>query len=891
MPSGKQLSFAYGEVSPALRFKADAVSYPEGLFQLTNGYVKKAGGLANRQGFKFLAVHDYQEDIPTTGSKAGNTLHTIRSKYDDKTNVIFSIGGEAVGATAGNAVNIYGVDGTLRYTEASILGAAAQDPSKCQVVEVDESLMLTFGDNSSSQIFVSYTWDKSLADAAKFFRSSFHSPTPSGFTPADALAIFPVTTFDSSNGLTPNLPVSYLIMKESITGEEVFWKEIRANLGHPHAQRFALMSFDIVNDETVKRYNVYRSSGIGSTSYAFVGAVTIPTSTTTNLAFSDFVVVADILNGPPINARLWGQGGVTDYHELQTLEFVRRACLYQQRLFIAFDDDQSDRFKAGQIGVSKLGAYRMLSTPEIHNLTGAFDFRMPLKDGDKVVAMVPMERMVVLCDISIFVARGGEQGSISPVEINPLEISSEGCSRTIEPKKVGSQLYYVNRDHTKLMRVVFTIDGNATVEDISIFADHFFNDDISEIEVTKGEQDIVWMVTRTGKLVSVTAKTQSAGFALHETDGFVESICVIPAAYDFWPFGEYDGTDMEFSKRETDILVANVIRDGVRNLEAMVPRVDRFDEGFAYMDSYSRFGARLTLSQDGKYVAVNTDDITNEERVNLNIQAGTTYESGEPLELFAVTEETELGAANFIDFYYTVVEQVKGVDLEVKRTLRFQRNGVATWDGFSEYKIPGFFQADVPAELQDVTAQNPSNLNALQTRYAVPQQIITGLTHLANKDVAVFADGSVLSAPLDTADRSLTTLTVDGAGQLDLGSLFGYGVIGLSYEMTMQSLDLESSENRTLTDANKLISAVGVALDETRGGYFGQSGADLDLENFEELRVREDESFDSPEKNFSGYTDMTVAGSWDPNGRAVIRQVKPLPISVLSVYPKGVAGD
>ena len=41
MPSGKQLSFAYGEVSPALRFKADAVSYPEGLFQLTNGYVKK----------------------------------------------------------------------------------------------------------------------------------------------------------------------------------------------------------------------------------------------------------------------------------------------------------------------------------------------------------------------------------------------------------------------------------------------------------------------------------------------------------------------------------------------------------------------------------------------------------------------------------------------------------------------------------------------------------------------------------------------------------------------------------------------------------------------------------------------------------------------------------
>lgn len=81
MSTGKQLSFMAGEVSPEYQFNSKEISYATGLKKLYNGYVRKAGGAANRPGFSFL---EYNPQINTSANKvhgsAGNTYNNVAIK-------------------------------------------------------------------------------------------------------------------------------------------------------------------------------------------------------------------------------------------------------------------------------------------------------------------------------------------------------------------------------------------------------------------------------------------------------------------------------------------------------------------------------------------------------------------------------------------------------------------------------------------------------------------------------------------------------------------------------------------------------------------------------------------------------------------------------------------
>lgn len=64
MSTGKQLAFMSGEISPAMRFNSREISYATGLSKLKNGYVRKEGGVSNRQGFKMLPARPVEQTYP-----------------------------------------------------------------------------------------------------------------------------------------------------------------------------------------------------------------------------------------------------------------------------------------------------------------------------------------------------------------------------------------------------------------------------------------------------------------------------------------------------------------------------------------------------------------------------------------------------------------------------------------------------------------------------------------------------------------------------------------------------------------------------------------------------------------------------------------------------------
>ncbi|HET8686483.1 MAG TPA: hypothetical protein VFM18_07440, partial [Methanosarcina sp.] len=133
------------------------------------------------------------------------------------------------------------------------------------------------------------------------------------------------------------------------------------------------------------------------------------------------------------------------------------------------------------------------------------------------------------------------------------------------------------------------------------------------------------------------------------------------------------------------------------------------------------------------------------------------------------------------------------------------------------------------------------------------------------------------------------TLTVSNAGVLTLPDYYSYGYVGLPYITEIETLNLEASDNRTLLPVGKLINAAGVGVKKTIGGYMGQANAAIgDMQEFYTLASQ---NIEDPTAPFDGYLEMQYPAAWESLGRVNIKQVDPLPMSILAVYPKGIRGD
>jgi len=923
MASGKQVSFSYGEISPSKQFASNEASFSQGLSKLRNAYVRAQGGVSNRVGFKYLVtLSSAVTDPGLLYQNQKSKLLSVRVDEGENRNRILGYSRilryvnptYAEGSSPASAGSFIMWDRNGGDTTVFTAGGTAQDlldfpsgersvggnPRKAQATQVGDNVICTFGDVLASVRNYVYTieWNGSVYGRNPF-RVRF---SPAGFTLSGA-------AHTCSGNAPTNLAVRYIFMVEFDDGKELYLADF-AGAGHPHGTASGRLTYSTFTYPTnLKSVNVYRSAGTINSAFSLVGKVPINDSTISTIDFYDYVIVGDITNGPPINERLWGKqygaSPATNFKGNFALSSARRVMSFQQRLFVAYDPNENTDMPEGTIGVSRLGVPNQLHSPDIPSAIDAFEFKIPVPTGAKILHMIPMERGLIFTSSNVIMLKGsGEQGFVTATEVNPSVIFFEGASEWITPAVSGSFCFFVTPDHGKVMAI--QMEGNQyKIVNISAMSDHLLKQDIVEMQVTNAKEVTLWLLRRDGKIVSVTLG-EAFGFALHETDGLITSIAKFERRVEFNTEVEYISSGytsniFDYNKADEECLAVQVLRDinGQRNLylESLVPRIDEDlkEEGFTFSDSFVTRGVQLSLNQNGKYCGSGSEEgwdhgiyFLQTERPRVNIQDGTDYADGDPVNLRCETNYELLGIVPHVDFYYdeTVADERDGGTITIKRTIRFTRTGAGVWDGV-KLLVPGYFEQQVPAELQDSTALAASNVATIQTRYCFPTKVVT-VAHLAGKEVSVFADGNVISSP-NSPDDEMPTLTVDGSGNLDLGAYYGYAIIGLPYTTTIESLDIETSDNRTLTDSSKLVTEIGVAFENTRGGYFATSGAKLDDSKFQAFEYRDSEAFDHPDRNYNGYAKIGVQGCYDAKGRTVIRQYDPLPISVLSIYPKGVS--
>jgi hypothetical protein len=147
---------------------------------------------------------------------------------------------------------------------------------------------------------------------------------------------------------------------------------------------------------------------------------------------------------------------------------------------------------------------------------------------------------------------------------------------------------------------------------------------------------------------------------------------------------------------------------------------------------------------------------------------------------------------------------------------------------------------------------------------------ITGITWLIGKTVAILADGNVHPARV-----------VDGTGKVTLERPAGVVHIGLPYTSTIKTLTIDSPNQETLVDKQKLIHRVSLFVESTRGVFAGP-----DVNHLRELKQRQFEPYTDPVSMTTGVVEVQTVGQWDRNGQIVVQQQDPLPITVLAVVPQ-----
>ncbi len=886
MASGKQTSFQFGEVSPSLRFRSDAVSYSSGLSKLKNMYVRRAGGVSNRPGLEFVAKSEFQQDIPDTGGEPGVKGFTV---WDSETLTwkTYEYG------KLYNPVNERYEYGFLVNSSEKIFVPGSEE-IRFDILDPSPKDVLLTPTKSGLFVSPSSTIRRQVLDLEGEVGSEDTSERNLVIKNDQFTQILPFgSSFDFVTvtavlyewQTAPKISGSYLITGIDLDDVEVFLKRADAIFLPNSTLRNDLQIAFSSPPTGYKKINIYRAATKDSTSVPFfklAGVIPISASITVNvIEFSDYGA-EDATQTSPTDISFFPQG-------FEPLKGINYFCYYQQRAIAAPKPNITPTIKSGDILVSKLGAPLQFSSPLIYTNNGAFQFSIPITDGSPVVAMLPMERLIAFTERGVYAIRGGEQGALTPSTVNPLLISEEGCSKTVQPKMAGTRGYFINSSHTKLMFIIFGDDGNLRVSEATTFSDHFLLENISQLEVLSGNEDTAYLLRKDGKLVQITVfEDGTHGFSLIETNGYVESIFRGKSKKTYRK--NVTSSDEVFY----DVLMCYIIRNGVRTLERINPREDKFREGEHYADCATRFGT--TLSEHGSLGYLKRgfqEAYYNDYRVNIkNI---TDYNAGSIVELHWNQADTPiLYGGSRIHFFY----DVNGITQTIRAVVT---DTPSEPTGNPDFPVKNFayFESNVPELLQDAMSQSISSIEKKRrtTRWLPAFKSLTfeSVYILANGQenypLSVFADGEILSSPLNSNMPIITASinALDQTATIEFPDYVCYGYVGDSYECEFETLDLEAGGERTVTDAKKLINAVGLGLMETRGGFAGIP--EQTLENMTPIVTREDESLNNQTKNFNGHIVVHIPTEWNEPGRVTIKHVDPSPISILSVYPKGIAGD
>jgi len=473
---------------------------------------------------------------------------------------------------------------------------------------------------------------------------------------------------------------------------------------------------------------------------------------------------------------------------------------------------------------SMTGLFENLNTSTPLQDDDSFTFTMNDLQINEIRWLIPLIKGMLIgtSGSEWFMSPGGSSDAITPSSVLLLPQSKWGSAQ-IQPVIVGDTILFIGRSQHIIrdLRYTYETDGYAG-NDITIMANHLFKGfTLVNWAYQKSPDSIIWCVRSDGKLLGLTYYREHEvwGWHLHETDGLFISVASITNG---------DGDD------ELYAIVERVI-DGstVKYIERFEPRLPMTD--ISTYDIQDAFFVDCGLSLD---VPLTITAATKADPVVITSSAHG-LSNGDLVDIVEVAGMTELNGRRF----------------------------KVTDKGTNYFKLADEDDNDI-----DGTGYT-TYISGGKAREAVTS--ISGLDHLEGEDVAVLANGNVVSGK-----------TVS-SGAITLSTAASKVHVGLAYTSTLELLHFIVNDQKGTTQGKLSSIAKAVfSLENTRALNVGPN-----VDSLVEVNFRTDELLGDPTRLFTGNKRISLRPGSKETDTILIQNTDPLPITLAAVIADVDYGD
>ena len=547
-----QPSFAGGELAPGLYGRVDLGKYQVGVRLCRNAFVRLHGGLSNRPGMQFIGEVDQSTVRHRLVTFQFNTEQAYALVFGHQTMRVIRNGGlvtetaqSITGATQanpvvitiaghgysnGDEVFISGVGGMTELNGRTFLVANATTDTFSLRTKVGTDLdgtshtAFTSGGTAAKIYEIATPYTEADLPTLKFVQSAdvmylahpLYAPRKLSRTDHNAWTLQGVA-------LTPSIaaPTNVAATAQTGSGSTSYSYRVTAIAEETGEVSLPSSTASTTNDLTTsgnknrvswdavsgaERYAVYKlDNGL----YGFIGE-------TTALAFDDQNIGPDRSDTPPTARDPFV--GVGNYPSCATF--------YEQRLCFANS-------------VNSPQTIWMSNSANFEN----FNVSNPAKDDDAVTVtiyarevnavrhMVPLDNLITLTSGAEWrLAGASDTGFITPSSIERRPQSYWGCA-DVPPLVVGNTLLFVQDKGSKIRDLSYSFESDGYAgSNLSVLAEHLFDGrTVEEWAFAKVPHSLVWCIRDDGRLLTLTYLREHEvwGWAQHETDGTVESVCAV----------------------------------------------------------------------------------------------------------------------------------------------------------------------------------------------------------------------------------------------------------------------------------------------------------------------------------------------------------------------------
>ena len=845
-----QRSFTAGEISPALGARADTVLYTTGAKTVRNFIVKPEGGVENRSGTQWVSETRY------SGAKKSRLLKFVFSstqtyvlefghlyiRFIQNGSQIMESSKTVTAMTNANpgvftsAAHGYSNGDLILLSFAGTSGAnlsnryftvTAVTTNTFQLLKLNGSALntISLGTFTSGTVARVYTVvtpyvEADLRDLHYVESADVITITHRNYLPKD-LSRFGTTNWTlTDTPFVPAIAAPTGVNATGGTGAGSSSYQVTAFAADSYEESLPSTAFTLVSTPLAGspititwsavsgavEYNVYKRTAYGT--YAFIGTVN-------TLSFVDNAIASKESETPPVARNPFV--GANNYPA--TVSY------YQQRRLYA------NTYNAPEtVWCSRSGRFTNFTISSPLQDDDSITFSMAGRQVNEVNHLVDQGTLMVLTQQSEHTAEGGSGGVLKPLEVFPLQRTSNGSNR-MQPLVINGSVLYVQQLGTAIRDFGYSNNiQNYDGDDLTLGYSHLFNKyNILAWDFQQIPNSVAYTVRDDGVLLGLTyVKSQQVkGWHRHDCgDAIIEDVCIVP----------------EGNEHVAYYIVQRLINgEIVRYVERQATRkvVDIADSIF--MDA--------TLSYDGR----------NSTATTMTLSGGTLWTADEEL---TITSSGTFFSATDLDnaIHFTADD---GSIIRVR---------ISSYT--SSTVVKGFAHKNIPSDLQGVATPY----------WAKAVDELKGLWHIEGETVSILADGNVVGSPYS---ESYNTYTVTNGG-IVLDKPYSVIHVGLPYISDLETLDIESVSGETLVDKKMNVMAVTYSFLESRGGWVGGSEpVDSVLDGLTEIKGRSDEGYEDPNRLRTEKVEITIESNWNSNGRVFFRQVDPLPVTILAVVPSG----